>query len=102
MEERPWSPYHQIIGQNGNLGALKIANQVAAYLTDWKLYPASAPGSWVFTAHAFDVNRFLMAQGPDTLWLQFGPQRYRWKGVTLELGGDQVLRGTLVGRPEVR
>ena len=86
----------------GHTGALRIGGQVAALVAKWTLVPGDAPGSWVFTAHAFHVNRFLMTQGPDVLLLQAHDKMFRWRGVRLELGGDQVLRGTLNGQPEVR
>lgn len=86
----------------GEVGALKIAGQVAALVAKWHLVPGDVPGSWVFTAHAHYVNNFLMTQGPDVLMLQADKKMFRWRGVRLELGGDQVLRGTLIGAPEVR
>ena len=85
----------------GDLGEIRISNQVAARLDKWSITPGNAPGHRMFTAHCSTVDSFLAAQGPDVVVLHMGKVRWRWRDVTLEIGGAEV-RGTLVGSPEVR
>ena len=97
-----WTPWTLL---TGHVGALKVGNQVAALVAKWTMVPGETPDTWAFTAHAHFANRFLMTtQTPDLLILEAAVQRWRWRGtraIRLELGGDQVLRGTLIGAPDV-
>lgn len=87
-----------LTGLTGIAGQLKVANQVAAELGAWSMAPGEVPGTKTVTAATVSVDRFLVAQDPDTLVLCVGASRLRWTIRSLEVG-DGTLRCSVAGAP---
>lgn len=65
------------------------------------MVPGVAPGTRAITAACVSVDAWLMAQEPDVIELQVGPNRLRWTLARLECG-DGTIRGIVSGAPEKR
>lgn len=84
----------------GRTGSLKVGYQQAATLGDYTLTTLGA-GTYRVEASVVETNACWLSQGPLTLEIEVGPQRWSWREVSVELDGGRV-SCTVSGRPDRR